>query len=553
MRDVIYEMSRKGLGMTCGRREGRRGWPGIITDGDLRRQDGAPRQHPRAARRSDVMTAEPGGDPAATMAVEALAHDGTAQDHLDRGDRRGSRASRASCTCTTSGAPRWSRPADLNFGDSLPLPRGARRAARSAWRSARRGSATSCATASGSIGARARESHHYVLGLNFLVVEPDRSRDRGAERRRRASDSDALEIHLILGNVHRERGQVARAIQVHQALLQRPEAHQGRARLRPAVPRPRLQARRLRRSRARGVQRSDPAWIPRTSYALLYLQKLHEEQHQWADAHRIRKQLVALSGPDTQPRNQAILGFLENELGTEALAVGDRGRARGTSSRRSIRIPTRRRRYLNLGDVRFIAGRPRGRRDGVGRTDRALARARLPRLRSPRAALRAAGPAAAVRGALPAADRRQSAGLARAAGARPAPRRRATVRRGVRVPARGARTQPARPHRAPGGVERAAEAGPESRARAALHRISARSSVFFLDPHVCLKCHYRSTELLWQCPHCHEWNSFVEERIAPAKESDRRDVAEVLLRGRELLRSTRRPARWCRRRCRRCG
>ena len=33
------------------------------------------------------------------------------------------------------------------------------------------------------------------------------------------------------------------------------------------------------------------------------------------------------------------------------------------------------------------------------------------------------------------------------------------------------------------------------------------------------KCHYRSTELLWQCPHCHEWNTFVEERIAPAKET----------------------------------
>jgi lipopolysaccharide biosynthesis regulator YciM len=34
-----------------------------------------------------------------------------------------------------------------------------------------------------------------------------------------------------------------------------------------------------------------------------------------------------------------------------------------------------------------------------------------------------------------------------------------------------------------------------------------------------VKCHYRSTELLWRCPHCHEWNSFVEERIAPAKEA----------------------------------
>ena len=43
-----------------------------------------------------------------------------------------------------------------------------------------------------------------------------------------------------------------------------------------------------------------------------------------------------------------------------------------------------------------------------------------------------------------------------------------------------------------------------------------RQSVFYLDPHVCTRCRYRSTELLWQCPHCHEWNTFVEERIAPA-------------------------------------
>ena len=43
--------------------------------------------------------------------------------------------------------------------------------------------------------------------------------------------------------------------------------------------------------------------------------------------------------------------------------------------------------------------------------------------------------------------------------------------------------------------------------------------MFYLDPHVCMRCRYRSTELLWQCPHCHDWNTFVEERIAPAKDS----------------------------------
>jgi lipopolysaccharide biosynthesis regulator YciM len=47
-----------------------------------------------------------------------------------------------------------------------------------------------------------------------------------------------------------------------------------------------------------------------------------------------------------------------------------------------------------------------------------------------------------------------------------------------------------------------------------------RQSVFYLDPHVCVRCRYRSTELLWQCPHCHEWNTFVEERIAPASDTE---------------------------------
>ena len=46
-----------------------------------------------------------------------------------------------------------------------------------------------------------------------------------------------------------------------------------------------------------------------------------------------------------------------------------------------------------------------------------------------------------------------------------------------------------------------------------------REAVFYLDPHICRRCRYRSTELLWQCPQCHEWNTFVEERSAPAKDA----------------------------------
>src|SRR5215207_7232898 len=68
---------------------------------------------------------------------------------------------------------------------------------------------------------RLRETPHYMLGLNFLV---DNQVDHAIEELTQAAstDTDALEIKMILGNLYREKGQVSRAINVHQALLQRP-------------------------------------------------------------------------------------------------------------------------------------------------------------------------------------------------------------------------------------------------------------------------------------------------------------------------------------------
>jgi len=74
MRDVIYEMSRKGLGMTCVVDDDGSGDPvllGIITDGDLRRQ------MERAAdimgmAAADVMTRTPITLPRSTLAAQAL-------------------------------------------------------------------------------------------------------------------------------------------------------------------------------------------------------------------------------------------------------------------------------------------------------------------------------------------------------------------------------------------------------------------------------------------------------------------------------------------------
>ena len=363
---------------------------------------------------------------------------------------------------------------------------------------------------------RARESHHYVLGLNFLVSNQI---DLAIEELSQATrvDSDALEIHLILGNVHRERGQVARAIQVHQALLQRPKL----TRVEHAYI---LLCLGLDFKRGGFVDRALEAFNevvrmdPNNQYALLYLQKLHEEQHQWADAHRIRKQLVALSGPDTQPRNQAILGFLENALGSEALAVGDRGRAarhfEGAVELDPGTVPA----FLNLGDVRLMQGDLAGAENAWDRLmtsspERAyLAFGRLEKLYEQQGQ-----------------PRKFEDRCLRLVAANPQDWR-ARLALGGHLSKRGRDTEAfeyllaALEHNPHGLTVHQAVWGVLLKLdlnRALMQRYieSARSSVFFLDPHVCVKCHYRSTELLWQCPHCHEWNSFVEERIAPAQEA----------------------------------
>ncbi len=69
VRDVIYEMSRKGLGMTCVLDGGGR-LAGIITDGDLRRHMADARVLDRTA--GDVMTRRPVTVDRAMLAAEAL-------------------------------------------------------------------------------------------------------------------------------------------------------------------------------------------------------------------------------------------------------------------------------------------------------------------------------------------------------------------------------------------------------------------------------------------------------------------------------------------------
>ena len=364
---------------------------------------------------------------------------------------------------------------------------------------------------------RARESPHYMLGLNFLVASQI---DPAIEELSKAAETagDPLEIHLILGNLYREKGQVGRAIQEHQNLLQRPN-------LRKLEHANVLLCLGLDYKHGGFVDRAIEAFTevlrldPDNQYALSNLEKLYEEQHQWTEAYATRQKLAASAAAGTETRHQEVLAFLENEIGMAALKRQDPAEA----ARRfdaAIELDARNApAYLNLGDVRMQAGDTSGATAAWERLvaqspDRAyLAFSRLE--------------AAYADGGNP----QRFADLCRPLIAASAQDWRARLALARHLTAQG---------NAGEALELLFDALAVNPHALALHQTIwhtlstlalepslveryvdlTRSAIFYLDPHICVRCRYRSTELLWQCPHCHEWNTFVEERMAPAKDTE---------------------------------
>jgi lipopolysaccharide biosynthesis regulator YciM len=355
-----------------------------------------------------------------------------------------------------------------------------------------------------------------MLGLNFLVANQI---DPAIDELSRAAKSagNPLEIHLILGNLYREKGQVGRAIQEHQLLLQRPDL----TRLEHANV---LLCLGLDYKRGGFVDRALEAFTEvlrldaENEYALSNLEKLYEEQHQWADAYATRQRLAGRAG-EVPARHQGTLAFLENELGLDALKRMDYAEAARRFDAAVDLDPENSPAYLNLGDVRFYQGDAAEAVAAWERLiDRAPERAYLTFSR-----LEAAYPKMGEAGRFPDLCRRLIAGNPQDWRARLALARHLSTRGSPRE-----------------ALELLFEALVQNPHALALHQAIwqtlsqmqlppalvtryvdlTRDAIFYLDPHVCVRCRYRSTELLWQCPHCHEWNTFVEERIAPAKDTE---------------------------------
>jgi lipopolysaccharide assembly protein B len=371
------------------------------------------------------------------------------------------------------------------------------------------GRAWAAARRRGDVHERAghRTSPHYTQSLQALAsgqLEPALSGLTKVAR----EHPDAVEVFQILGTLLRETGQVERAIQVHQRLLARGDlTRTERAQALAALGTDFRKSGFLDRATRTfsGLLEGDP----RNIQALSEMQRLHEEQRQWQEAYEVRTRLARLRKAD----DSLVLGYLQAEMGREALAAGQReaaARAFDTALSLDRRVfPA----HLGLADLHLPTDPRRAAAvlEEAVRTAPERAYLAFDRLASAYAACGEPSRFVSLCEDIVRQDPRDW-------------RARLALARHLSAGGQG--------EEAFGLILRAVEVNPHVLAThlemwRALRVVGARSewvdryvaaaeqSVFYHDPHVCTACRYRADDMLWRCPHCHEWATFVEERLAP--------------------------------------
>ena len=162
----------------------------------------------------------------------------------------------------------------------------------------------------------------YLTGLDYLVTEqPDRALDMFLKLM--DANADTIETHFALGSLYRRRGEVERAIRIHQNLLARDglaSEHREQALL--ALAQDYLRAGLLDRAEGLFQQVSE---VPRLrASALDALRLVYERQHDWQQALGVYRQLARIEA--APPRSVAAHYLCE--LAALAVERGDTHSAR---------------------------------------------------------------------------------------------------------------------------------------------------------------------------------------------------------------------------------
>lgn len=162
----------------------------------------------------------------------------------------------------------------------------------------------------------------YFIGLNYLLNEQP---DEAIETFIRALEvnPETVETHIAIGKLFCQRGDVERAIKVHQNLLARPNLSRQQAdRVQLELARDYLAVGMLNRAE-RLLEELVEAASPLRAEALADLVKVHEREHEWAQAIAIGSKLVL-----ERPVFAVTLAHYHCEQATDLLQGSDQSAAR---------------------------------------------------------------------------------------------------------------------------------------------------------------------------------------------------------------------------------
>ncbi len=138
----------------------------------------------------------------------------------------------------------------------------------------------------------------YIQGLNYLLAnQPDKAIDLFVELIK--VDSDTIETHLALGNLFRSKGEVDRAIKIHQNLLARPNLDpEQRVHALSELAEDYMKAGLL--DRAENLYKELLQIHPNQRLALRRLFDIYSIEQSWKDASEVAQRLLQLKEPESR-------------------------------------------------------------------------------------------------------------------------------------------------------------------------------------------------------------------------------------------------------------
>ena len=351
-----------------------------------------------------------------------------------------------------------------------------------------------------------RGSSSYVLGMNYLISnQPDLAimeLSQAAEQ-----DPEAVEVKIVLGNLYREKGQVERAISIHNSV-------QGSQGISPSERNLAMFCLGLDYKSAGFVDRAIEIFEqliesdPSDEGALLNLIRLYQEVGQLDKAYRLQLDLNRLLRSD----DRSPLAFLEVQMGKKLL---DRDELEGAERRFQRAIDIEHRAYpayLYYGDLQLKRGNTEKAVEmweQLIRTSYKRAHLAFERLERAYAELGRKDAMEAILREVMEKNRydwRSRMYLAQIfAKSGDADASFKLFREAVELNPHSLAVHQK--------VWKLLSDKEFDDAMLRDYMQLTEDTVFFLDPFVCIVCGYKTTEFLWKCPHCHSWDSFTEARI----------------------------------------